>query len=177
LSSGDNCCVSPKFKRAWARCWGLRATHSLIRLCSLVCSSPDILGKFFDSASHLRFCASLIVSHVPASGVSACCSAGFNSRHKGLVNCLPLGLPLGLPLEAVRAEAGRLAGVTALAAGWAAGTGAAAGGSAGVWAWAVAGEPHSASHNPAAASTAAAALEKGRESRQETRGRCIVGRL
>ena len=44
LSSGDSCWVSAKFSRAAARCCGLSATHSVMRLCSLACSAAGSLG-------------------------------------------------------------------------------------------------------------------------------------
>jgi hypothetical protein len=47
--------TSAKFRRAWMRCWLLRAAHSIIRLWRVDWSSADMLLKLRDSASHFFF--------------------------------------------------------------------------------------------------------------------------
>jgi hypothetical protein len=47
--------TSAKFNRAWLRCWLLSAAHSIIRLCSVLWSSADMLAKLRERASHFLF--------------------------------------------------------------------------------------------------------------------------
>ena len=43
-SSAGTLLTSAKLRRAWARCWLLRAAHSIMRLCRVVRSSADMFA-------------------------------------------------------------------------------------------------------------------------------------
>ncbi len=100
FSSADNAFVVPKFSRARVRCCGVRAAHSVMRLCNFACSSADSVAKVGARACHLRFCAGLSVFQAPARGASDCRSVGLSSVHSGVVTRWP-------PLELAGLEAAR----------------------------------------------------------------------
>ena len=134
----------------------------------------DILGKLCDSASHLRFCASLMVSQLPASGASACLLGRASGPATGTWSTACCRWLVGRG-RAGRG-AGRLAGALAAVAGWdgAAGRQRPEPGFVPGPARAPA---QSASHNTGRAQSRGGAARKGRWSRQKSRARCIAARL
>ena len=134
FSSGETRFVSAKFRRAWVRSLGLKATHSLMRLCSLACSAGVMAPKFREMASHFRFWASSMLFQLEASGLRACCCGGLNSFHA--LTGVTVDVAAGVKARGTEADAAlraMLAGLAALLRGAGTACGAAIGGWIGVW--------------------------------------------
>jgi hypothetical protein len=120
-SSAGQRLTSAKFRRAWVRCWLLRAAHSIMRLCRVACSSADMLAKLRTAPATCAFARRSAWSSAGPGACRACCWSAVSSLQSGLVVGTALGLRwprtlrAGLP-AAVASEAAARASVRPKAA-------------------------------------------------------------